>query len=81
MASGAPVITSNVSSLPEVVGDAAVLIDPYDPEAIADAMRRVLSDDALRQQLRARGHVRARHFSWDRSVQRVREIYQEVLSR
>jgi glycosyltransferase involved in cell wall biosynthesis len=81
MASGAPVITSNVSSLPEVVGDAAVLIDPYDPEAIADAMRRVLSDEALRQQLKERGLVRARHFSWDRSVRRVHEIYQEVLSR
>ena len=81
MASGAPVITSNVSSLPEVVGDAAVLIDPYDPEAIADAIRRVLSDEALRQQLKERGQVRARHFSWDRSVRRVHEIYQEVLSR
>jgi glycosyltransferase involved in cell wall biosynthesis len=81
MASGAPVITSNVSSLPEVVGDAAVLIDPYNPEAIADAMRRVLSDESLRQQLKERGHIRARHFSWDRSIQRVHEIYQEVLSR
>jgi glycosyltransferase involved in cell wall biosynthesis len=81
MASGAPVITSNVSSLPEVVGDAALLIDPYDPEAIADAMRRVFSDEALRQQLKERGHIRARHFSWDRSVRRVHEIYQEVLSR
>jgi glycosyltransferase involved in cell wall biosynthesis len=81
MASGAPVITSNVSSLPEVVGDAAVLIDPYDPEAIADAIRRVLSDEALRQQLKERGQVRAKHFSWDRSVRRVHEIYQEVLAR
>jgi glycosyltransferase involved in cell wall biosynthesis len=81
MASGAPVITSNVSSLPEVVGDAALLIDPYDPEAIADAMRRVLSDEPLRLDLKERGHQRARYFSWDRSVQRVHEIYQEVLSR
>ena len=81
MASGAPVITSNLSSLPEVVGDAAVLIDPYDPEAIADAMRRVLSDDGLRAQLRDRGLVRARHFSWERSISRVRDIYGEVLGR
>jgi glycosyltransferase involved in cell wall biosynthesis len=80
MASGAPVITSNVSSLPEVVGDAALLVDPYDPEAIADAMRRVMSDDELRRQLKERGHIRARHFSWDRSVRRVHEIYQEILS-
>jgi len=80
MASGAPVITSNVSSLPEVVGDAAVLIDPYDPEAIADAMTRVLSDETLRAQLRARGLLRARHFSWERSIGRVRDIYGEVLA-
>jgi glycosyltransferase involved in cell wall biosynthesis len=80
MASGTPVITSNVSSLPEVVGDAALLIDPYEPESIADAMRRVLTDDALRDQLRARGLARAREFSWDRSIRRVREIYDEVLA-
>ena len=80
MASGTPVITSNVSSLPEVVGDAAVLIDPYDPEAIADAMRRVLSDTDLSQELSLRGLERARHFSWDRSIGRVHQIYQEVLA-
>jgi glycosyltransferase involved in cell wall biosynthesis len=80
MASGTPVITSNVSSLPEVVGDAALLIDPYDPGAIADAMRRVLRDDALRQSLRVRGLARARHFSWERSIARVRDIYDEVLA-
>ncbi len=49
MASGTPVITSNVSSLPEVVGDAALLVDPLQPEAIADAMRRVLTDAELRK--------------------------------
>ena len=81
MASGAPVITSNVSSLPEVVGDAALLIDPYRPESIAEAIGRVLTDDALRLQLKERGLIRARHFSWDRSVRRVHEIYGEVLAR
>ncbi len=55
MASGTPVITSNVSSLPEVVGDAALLVDPLQPEAIADAMRRVLTDPALSDDLAARG--------------------------
>jgi glycosyltransferase involved in cell wall biosynthesis len=80
MASGTPVITSNVSSLPEVVGDAAILIDPYDPEAIADAMRRLLSDPVLRADMSRRGLARARHFSWERSIQRVREIYGEVLA-
>ena len=80
MASGTPVITSNVSSLPEVVGDAALLIDPYDPDALAHAMRRVLSDEQLRETLRERGLARARHFSWDRSIARVRAIYDEVLA-
>jgi glycosyltransferase involved in cell wall biosynthesis len=79
MASGTPVITSNVSSLPEVVGDAAVMIDPYEPAAIADAMQRVLTDEALRADLRRRGLARAREFSWERSVARVREIYAEVM--
>jgi glycosyltransferase involved in cell wall biosynthesis len=78
MASGTPVITSNVSSLPEVVGDAALLVDPYQPEAIADAMRRVLTDQALRDDLVRKGLVRASEFSWDRSVRRVREIYEEA---
>jgi glycosyltransferase involved in cell wall biosynthesis len=80
MASGTPVITSNVSSLPEVVGDAALLIDPYDPDAIAEAIGRVLSDPALHADLRARGLQRVRQFSWERSVIRVREIYEEVLA-
>jgi glycosyltransferase involved in cell wall biosynthesis len=79
MASGTPVITSNVSSLPEVVGDAAMLVDPLQPEAIADAMRRVLTDSTLRADLRARGLARARQFSWERSIRRVRQIYGEVL--
>jgi glycosyltransferase involved in cell wall biosynthesis len=80
MASGTPVITSNVSSLPEVVGDAAMLIDPYEPDAIAGALRRVLVDDRLREDMRERGLARAREFSWDRSVKRIREIYDEVLA-
>jgi len=78
MASGTPVVTSNVSSLPEVAGDAAVLVDPYDPSAIADGIERVLCDERLRRDLRARGLIRARQFSWEASVARVREIYGEV---
>ena len=65
---------------PEVVGDAALLIDPYEPDAIAAAMRRVLTEPALREDLRARGLARVREFSWERSVRRVREIYGEVLA-
>ena len=79
MAAGAPVITSNISSLPEVVGDAAILIDPMDPNAIADAMARVLNDPALRSDLVRRGEARVKAFSWQRSVARIREIYNDVL--
>jgi glycosyltransferase involved in cell wall biosynthesis len=78
MASGTPVVTSNVSSLPEVAGDAAVLVDPYDPDAIAEGIYRVLTDEQLRRDLRVRGAARARQFSWATSVGRVRQIYQEV---
>ena len=81
MACGAPVVTSNVSSLPEVTGGAAVLVDPYDVESIADGIVRVLSNPALREELRVKGIARAREFSWERSVSRTREIYQEVAGR
>ena len=78
MASGTPVVTSNVSSLPEVVGDAALLVDPYDPAAIAAAIRRVLTEPGLSADLRRRGLERAREYSWERSVKRIRQIYGEV---
>jgi glycosyltransferase involved in cell wall biosynthesis len=78
MASGTPVVTSNLSSLPEVVGDAAILVDPYDADSIKDGITRVLRDRLLREQLRQRGLARARDFSWERSVARTREIYQEA---
>jgi glycosyltransferase involved in cell wall biosynthesis len=81
MASGTPVVTSNVSSLPEVAGDAAVLVDPTDAMDIKEGIKRVLTDPELREQLRARGLVRARQFSWETSVRRTREIYQDVAGR
>jgi glycosyltransferase involved in cell wall biosynthesis len=80
MASGTPVITSNVSSLPEVVGDAALLIDPTNSREIADAMWRVLEDQALRAELIRRGCERVRAFSWERSVARTREVYADVIA-
>jgi glycosyltransferase involved in cell wall biosynthesis len=64
MACGTPVITSNLSSLPEVAGDAALLVDPYSEVAIADAMRQVLEDSEVRSQLRRLGLARAAQFSW-----------------
>jgi glycosyltransferase involved in cell wall biosynthesis len=78
MASGTPVVTSNVSSLPEVAGDAAVLVDPYEVGSIVDGMRRVLTDQALAAELRTKGLMRARDFSWERSVARTHEIYRLV---
>jgi glycosyltransferase involved in cell wall biosynthesis len=78
---GTPVVTSNVSSLPEVVGDAAILVDPYSSTSIADGMRRALMDEDLRVWLCERGMARAREFSWEHSVERIREVYGEVMER
>ena len=78
MAAGTPVITSNVSSLPEVVGDAALLIDPMNASAIADAIGRVLGDTSLRAELIRRGRERVKRFSWERSAARVFEVYSEL---
>jgi glycosyltransferase involved in cell wall biosynthesis len=78
MASGTPVVTSNVSSMPEVADDAAVLVDPYNVESIVDGIARVLTDPALAAELRRKGIARAREFSWTRSVSRTREVYQEI---
>ena len=71
MSAGAPVITSNVSSLPEVAGDAAVLVDPLDTDAIAAAIRRVLEDPG---DLRDRGRRRAAEFSWERTARETRDL-------
>jgi glycosyltransferase involved in cell wall biosynthesis len=78
MASGTPVVTSNVSSLPEVAGDAAVLVDPYDADSIAGGIEHVLTDETVRRALRRKGVARAKQFSWEESVRRVREIYEQV---
>ena len=78
MACGTPVVTSNVSSLPEVTGDAAVLVDPYDVGAIESGMRRVLTDPALAAEMRRKGLLRAREFSWERSVAKTWEVYKEI---
>ena len=80
MASGTPVVVSNVSSLPEVVGAAGVLVNPYDVTSIADGIRRVLDDSVLRDALKTRGVARARAFSWPVSVKRIHDIYQEIVN-
>jgi len=79
MACGTPVVTSNVSSLPEVAGDAALLVDPYNVDAIADGLVRVLTDEALRQRMIVKGLARARQFSWAESVARIHAVYEDVL--
>lgn len=71
MACGAPVVVSNRSSLPEVVGDAGLLVDPEDPRAMADAVRLLHHDPRLRADLVRRGLERAREFGWERSVKAV----------
>lgn len=68
MAAGAPVLTSNLSSLPEVVGDAAVLVDPTDVAAISRGLERLLTDTVFADDLRSAGRRRARDFSWDRTA-------------
>jgi glycosyltransferase involved in cell wall biosynthesis len=78
MACGTPVVTSNVSSLPEVAGDAAVLVDPYSAEAIGEGILKVLHSSHLRAEMRERGFARVRAYSWERSVEQVRQVYGEV---
>jgi glycosyltransferase involved in cell wall biosynthesis len=78
MACGTPVVTSNVSSLPEVAGGAALLVDPYDADAIANGIVQAVTDDTLRADLISRGLERARSFSWPQSVKKIHEIYMQV---
>jgi glycosyltransferase involved in cell wall biosynthesis len=78
MACGTPVITSNVSSMPEVVGDVGLLVDPLSVEQIAGAIARVLEDQALRARLREAGPERARHFTWERAAQETVAVYEEA---
>lgn len=81
MACGTPVVTSDTSSLPEVAGDAALQVDPYNVEAMADAMRRMLEDGDLAQELRERGLARAAQFSWERTARETVKVYEQVLGR
>jgi len=78
MASGTPVVVSNVSSLPEVVGDAAVLVDPHDIDSIVDGLRCVLTNPARADDMRRKGLERSREFSWERSVARTLEVYKRI---
>jgi glycosyltransferase involved in cell wall biosynthesis len=81
MGCGCPVICSNLSSLPEVAGDAALLIDPQDSSHLAATLSRVLESPALQGDLRSRGLARANQFSWDRTAAETVAVYQRVAGR
>ena len=78
MAHGTPVVTSNTSSLPEVAGNAALLVNPENVFEIRRALQRALLDPALRERMKQRGYEQAQRFSWTTSVTRILEIYREV---
>jgi glycosyltransferase involved in cell wall biosynthesis len=79
MACGVPVICSNSSSLPEVVGEAALLVNPKDGRAWTEAMRSVLEDPCLRKELREKGLVQSTKFSWDRTAKETLAVYRYAL--
>ena len=79
MACGTPVITSNISSLPEVAGDAAILINPYNPGEITAAMQAIINDSELRKQLSEKGLKRASQFSWEKTGKATVEVLKEYL--
>lgn len=78
MACGAPVLTSNVSSLPEVAGNAALLVDPLRPDEIAEGLAQLIIDAKLRRELVERGFQQVKHFSWDMAAAQVMEILEKV---
>ncbi len=81
MACGVPMVTSNVSSLPEVAGDAALLIDPLDVDALAEALQRILTDDTLRREMIRKGRAQAARFTWEAAARQLRRHYIDLLAR
>jgi glycosyltransferase involved in cell wall biosynthesis len=80
MACGTPVVTSSTSCFPEILGDAAVMVDPYDEAALARAMLAVIGDEDLRARLRAAGRARAQRFTWRAAAEKTLALYREVVS-
>lgn len=78
MACGTPVLTSNVTSLPEVVGDAGLMADPYDTDEIADGLIRLIEDSCLRDELRHKGLIRARQFNWDKTAELTWQVLHQA---
>lgn len=78
MACGCPVITSNTSSLPEVVGDAGIMVDPHNIQELEDAIRRVVKDSNLRREMKKKGLERAKIFSWEKCAKETLQVYKKV---
>ena len=74
-------VASNTSSLPEVVGDAALTVDPYDVEGLTKAMEQLLTDQELHNEMRTRGLARAKLFSWERTARETLKVYEEVYAK
>lgn len=79
MACGTPVITSKTTSLPEVVGDAGILIDPEDIEELSDAMEQMMDNEELREKLKKAGQKRAAKFTWKKSAEILMDVYRSAL--
>ena len=80
MACGTPVITSNISSLPEVAGDAALLVNPLNIEEITNSLKQMIDDSSLRAQLMEKGYQRVKKFTWQQSAQQLKLVYKTVLA-
>jgi len=78
MACGCPVVTSNTSSLPEIVGEAGITVNPYDTDSLAQAMRQVLTDNKLRDDMVRKGLEQAKRFSWEKAARETLEVYNKV---
>lgn len=78
MACGCPVVTSNVSSLPEVVGEAGIMVDPYDTNSLVQAMRQVLTDRELRDNMVRAGLEQSKKFSWEKTAELTMQVYKKV---
>ncbi len=78
MACGCPVVTSNTSSLPEVVSEAGIMVNPYDTDSLTQAMRQVLTDDKLRDDMIRKGLEQAKRFSWEKTAEQTLEVYYRV---
>jgi glycosyltransferase involved in cell wall biosynthesis len=80
MAGGTPVIASRAASIPELAGDAAILLDPDDNEGWANAVIRIVTDDELRSEMATRGVTRAGHFTWARTARATMDVYRTCVA-